>query len=163
MVLGWHKKDFDITAAVAAAIALAVTSAAVSGIAFSQSVVTASMVDKLSDEVATALNIQNNINAMIQLGILNLNQQIFRINETRVSPWAGDQIFQGLQLAGAAHQGMEQHLNPGSFDSGNWRIYFIPPMPVLQAAGPRLTAEATGYSVSRYSQSHITVMIKHSK
>lgn len=100
MVLGWHKEDFDITAAVAAAIALAVTSTAVSGIAFSQLVVTASMVGKLSDEVATALNIQNNINAMIQLGILNLNHKLFRINETRVPSWAGDQIFQGLQLAG---------------------------------------------------------------
>lgn len=76
IVLGRHKRDFDITAAVVAAIALAVTSAAVSGIAFSQSVVTASTVDKLSDEVATALNIQNNINAIIRLGIFNLNQQI---------------------------------------------------------------------------------------
>lgn len=103
MVLGWHKGDFDITAAVAAATALTVISAAVSGIAFSQSVVTASTVGKLSGEVATALNMQNNINAMIQLGIFNSDHQIIRINETRVPPWSGDQIFQSIQLAGAAH------------------------------------------------------------
>lgn len=35
---------------------------------------------------------------MIQLGILNLNQQIIQINETRVSPLAGDQILRGLQI-----------------------------------------------------------------
>lgn len=85
LTLTRHKRDFGIITAVITAIATTATAAAVSRIALSQSVVTASTVNKLSGEVAEALSTQNNLNAFIQLGILNLNQQTALLQETHMA------------------------------------------------------------------------------
>lgn len=63
------KEIFDITAVTVAAMA-----SIISGIAATQSVVTAGTLDKLSGEVASALSSQNNINCLVQLGALNLKK-----------------------------------------------------------------------------------------
>lgn len=83
LILTRHKRDFGIITAITTAIATAATAAAVSRIALSQSlpIVTASTVNKLSGEVAEALSTQNNLNAFIQLGILNLSQQTALLQE----------------------------------------------------------------------------------
>ena len=81
LILYRERRDFGITAAVIAAIAISATAATVAGITVSQSAATAETVNTLAARVTQALETQNTINSHIQLGMLNLNQQTALLQE----------------------------------------------------------------------------------
>ena len=74
LILYRERRDFGITAAVIAAIAISATAATVAGITVSQNTATAETVNTLAARVTQALETQNTMDSHIQLVMLNLNQ-----------------------------------------------------------------------------------------
>ncbi|KAL6084378.1 hypothetical protein STEG23_022620 [Scotinomys teguina] len=70
------KRDFDITAAVVATIAVFTTADTAVGIAVSQNVQTVTTVNKLAERVSSALDLQNQKNGHLHFGLLKLNWQM---------------------------------------------------------------------------------------
>ena len=64
-----------------AIIAMSATIATAVGVALSQTVQMVETVYQMAEKVSNALNIQNDFNGHIQLGILTLNQQVALVQE----------------------------------------------------------------------------------
>lgn len=69
------RRDFGITATIVAAVGASVVAATAAGLALSQTVQQAAVINTLSERVASALDIQQTLNGQLHFGILMLNQQ----------------------------------------------------------------------------------------
>lgn len=99
VVLHQQRRDFGITTAMVAIIAISVTAATAAGIVLSQTVQMAETVNQLAEGVSNALDIQNDLNGHIQLGILTLNQQVALVQEQVDYLWT----FQPLTCSSFYH------------------------------------------------------------
>uniref|UniRef100_A0A8C8UEE4 Retroviral envelope protein GP41-like domain-containing protein n=1 Tax=Peromyscus maniculatus bairdii TaxID=230844 RepID=A0A8C8UEE4_PERMB len=75
------RRDFGITAAIVAAVAASAVTATAAGLALSQTVQQAAVINTLSERVAGALDIQQTLNGQLHFGILMLNQQASLLQE----------------------------------------------------------------------------------
>ena len=80
VVLHQQWRDIGITTVVAI-VAISAMAETAARIAFSQTVQMAETVNQLAERVSNALDIQNDINGHIQLGILTLKQQVALVQE----------------------------------------------------------------------------------
>ncbi|KAI5136568.1 Olfactory Receptor 2G6 [Manis pentadactyla] len=81
LLLHCPKRDFGITAAIIAAVAVASAAAAVAAVALSSAIETAQTLNSVICDTATALQSQANINAHLCEGLLLVNQRVDSIQE----------------------------------------------------------------------------------
>ncbi|KAL6030444.1 hypothetical protein STEG23_025180 [Scotinomys teguina] len=82
------KRDFDIMAAIVAAIAVSATAATAVGITVSENVQTVTTVNKLAERVSSTVDLQNQINGPFHFGLLTLNEQMVLLQEQVDILWA---------------------------------------------------------------------------
>ena len=92
VVLHQQWRDIGITTVVAI-VAISAMAETAARIAFSQTVQMAETVNQLAERVSNALDIQNDLNGHIQLGILTLNQQVALVQEQVDYLWTFQQLI----------------------------------------------------------------------
>lgn len=86
------KRDFGITAAIVSAITIAAAGATAAAVSLSTSVQTATALNNLSANVASALDMQTSVNAHLKGGLMIVNQRVDLVQEQLDVLWQLAQI-----------------------------------------------------------------------